>query len=191
MAQRTVGGDVADNAVDTGEPVKVGGKVNTSAQVYADGDRADAQSDTAGHWKTVSRTYTAALSADEGANDSDKTITVATGEEWEIQSIRVELVTTGNAGDRQMTVQVRDGSDDIVFEVTAGLVQAANLTYNYHFAPDVVNITSVLDTSHVSTPFPKLVLPAGYDLRIFDNNAVDAAADDMVIQLLYRSRDVV
>lgn len=40
-ASQPVAGGVADNAVDSGNPVKVGGRVDTTLDTYADGDRAD------------------------------------------------------------------------------------------------------------------------------------------------------
>ena len=130
------------------------------------------------------------LQADEALNDSDKTITVPADEEWAIQSIRVELVTTATAGDRQVVVQIRDGADDVIDEVVAGAVQAASLTRNYHFGAGRSDLTAFRDTDHLETPIQPWVLPAGYDLRIFDNNAVDPAADDMVVQTLILKRIV-
>jgi hypothetical protein len=130
--------------------------------------------------------WTIALVSDETANDSDKTITVTAGQVWQILSIRVELVTTANGLARQIEVQVRDTADDVIFNVTPGLTQAASLTYWYNFAPSLADLSAIRDTNFVMTPFPPtMILPAGYDLRIYDNNAVDAAADDMEIQLLY------
>lgn len=41
-------GNVADNAADSGNPVKVGGRFNASLQVYSDGDRTDLQVDSNG-----------------------------------------------------------------------------------------------------------------------------------------------
>jgi hypothetical protein len=46
-------GNVADNGVDSGNPVKVGGRYNGSAPTYADGDRADLQVDINGNLKTT------------------------------------------------------------------------------------------------------------------------------------------
>lgn len=41
--EATASGNVADNGVDSGNPVKVGGKYNSTKPTYADGDRADLQ----------------------------------------------------------------------------------------------------------------------------------------------------
>lgn len=130
--------------------------------------------------------WTIALESDETLNDSDKTITVPANQLWQILGIRVEFTSTAVVGDRQLAVQWRDDADDIIGEVIPGLVQAASLTYNYQFAPALADLLAIRDSSYLMTPFPPTVfLPATYDLRIWDNNAVDAAADDMIIQLLY------
>jgi hypothetical protein len=47
------GGNVADNAADSGSPVKVGARYNLTPQVYADGDRSDLQSDVNGNLKVA------------------------------------------------------------------------------------------------------------------------------------------
>lgn len=49
-------GNVADNGVDSGNPVKIGGAVHTSTQTYSDGDRADMQMDINGN-EFVRETY--------------------------------------------------------------------------------------------------------------------------------------
>lgn len=45
----TIVGNVADNGVDSGNPVKAGGKYNNSLPTYADGDRGDLQIDDHGY----------------------------------------------------------------------------------------------------------------------------------------------
>lgn len=47
----TVVGNVASDAVDSGNPVKVGLKVNVTSPTFTDGDRADVQGDTNGYLK--------------------------------------------------------------------------------------------------------------------------------------------
>jgi hypothetical protein len=131
------------------------------------------------------------LQADEALNDSDKSFTVPAGKEWTVLSIWVELASTATAGNRQVEVQLQDDSADVVGRLVAGAVQAASLTRNYHFAAGVADMTAFRDTDLISNPLPaRLLLPPGYVVRVFDNNAVDAAADDMVVQMLVGERDV-
>jgi hypothetical protein len=130
------------------------------------------------------------IEADEGADDSDKTFTVSANEEWEVLSIWVELTTDASAGDRQLVVEFQDDAADVIGQVRAGAVQAASNTYYYQFAPNVIDLTAVRDSDYLSTPIPRMILPASYIVRIYDNNAVSAAGDDMVCQMLANVRSV-
>jgi hypothetical protein len=132
----------------------------------------------------------ASLSAEETADDSDKTFTVPTDYEWEVQAVLVEMTTTSTAGDRQLVVEFQDGSSDVVGQVRAGAVQAASLTRYYQFGQGLADLTAFRDTDYLMTPLPKVVLPAGFQVRILDKAAVDAAADDMIVQLMKVARKV-
>ena len=129
------------------------------------------------------------LKVDEAANDSDKTFTVAAGEYWEFLSIWIELITTATATVRQIELEWGDGGD-IIGRLQAGVTQDASLTNNYLFAPGLPDLTSLRDSLFLMTPMPKIILPAGFTLRVFDNNAVDAAADDMVVQAMVQVYDI-
>ena len=136
-------------------------------------------------------TWVLGLQSDETADDSDKTLTVPAGYEWQVLWIWIELTTTAAAGNRQIEIQLRDGADDIIGDFRAGAVQAASLTRYYMFGPALADLTAFRDTDYLMTPLPPTVfLSAGYDIRIFDNNAVAAAADDMVIQMMVAQRAV-
>jgi hypothetical protein len=129
------------------------------------------------------------LQAEEALNDSDKTFTVPAGTEWEILTIYVELATTATVGNRQLAIRFTDGSDDIIGQIRAGAVQAASLTRIYQFGVGLPDLTAFRDTDFLSTPLPDgLVLPAGYKVRILDKAAIDAAADDMDVQMMVRAR---
>ena len=122
------------------------------------------------------------LQADEAADDSDKVLTVPDFAVWRLQSLWVELTSSADVGNRQLEVQIRDDSDDVVARFVAGAGKAASLTRHYLFAPGVPDLTAFRDTDLISNPIPDVYLPAGWDIRIFDNNAVAAAADDMIVQ---------
>ena len=142
----------------------------------------------AGNPVPVEDTWTINLWADEGANDSDKQ-TAATAT-WHVLWIWVELATTATVGDRQLVVQVQDSGADVITELArARAVQAASLTRHYQFAPGVAQDTDFYDTNYLCTPIPvTTILKAGDIIRVFDNNAVDAAADDMVVQMQYGAK---
>lgn len=148
-------------------------------------------SDGAGGWvPAYADSFSPTLVADVTDNDSDKTITVPAATEYQLLSLLVDLVTTATAGDRQLTVLVTTGADVVIAEIPAGVVQAASLTRRYTWAVGNPDLLAFRDTATLLTPLPVLVLPAGYKIRVFDNNAVDAAADDMHVQLLVLSRAV-
>jgi len=114
---------------------------------------------------------------------------VTAAKQWAIQSIRAELTTTGTGGDRQIVVEIQDDSGDVVSQYIAGAVQAASITRIYHFSSSAADLESFRDPNWLSTPLPLLLLPPAYVIRVYDNNAVDAAADDLVVQLLLIERE--
>lgn len=123
------------------------------------------------------------LKVDEAVNDSDKTLTVPSGKTWKIHWIWVELITTATVNNRQIEIEIQDDANDVILRLQAGAVQADSLTRNYLFASGLVDLTAFRDTSYLTTPLPDgFVLPSGYIVRVYDNNAV--AADDMVIQMM-------
>lgn len=128
------------------------------------------------------------LKADEATNDSDKSFTVPAGKMWELTSIWVELISTATGGNRQMTVEVQDSGADVVMAVAAGAVQADSVTRNYMFAPHMPDLTSFRAGDLLMTPIPPLLLSAGFIIRVYDSAAIDAAADDMVVQMLVNER---
>ena len=124
------------------------------------------------------------LISDVAANDSDKSFTVPANYQYHILSVFVTLVTTATVGDRQMVVEAQTGAAALIGQQRAGAVQAASLTYYYQFSPSCADLTAMRDATYLSTPLPLLLLPATYVLRVYDNAAVDAAADDMSVQIL-------
>ncbi len=122
--------------------------------------------------------------SDVATNDSDKTITAAQSEGFRILSGNVNLITTATAGARQMEVHVRDAAGVIVYKVSAGTTQIASLTHDYTLLPGGVRNTTLVN-SELIIPLPiDLVMLPGWDIRVFDSAAIDAAADDMLIQLV-------
>ena len=94
-------------------------------------------------------------------------------------------------GDRQIVIEIQDSGTDVIGQVRANVVQAASLTRYYMFAASLANLDDFYDTDWLMTPLPPgLILQGGDILRVYDNNAVDAAADDMVVQAQYASRAV-
>jgi hypothetical protein len=135
--------------------------------------------------------WTPSLQSDEAANDSDKTFTVPASTQWKIKWIWVEYISDGNAGNRELVVEIQDAAADVIARVKVGIVQAASVTRYYMLAPNVVELTAFRGTAaadYLSTIMPEWVLPAGYIVRVWDSVAVSAAGDDMVCQVGIESR---
>ena len=136
------------------------------------------------------------LHADETLNDSDKSISVVSvpadlgAIEWQVQWIWVELTTTDDQGDRQLVIEIQDVATDVIGQIRAGVVQAASLTRYYMFSPQVAGMAAFIDTDFLTTPIPPFFLKQGDIIRIYDNNAVAVAADDMIVQIQYAGRSV-
>jgi len=131
------------------------------------------------------------LQSDETANDSDKTFTVPADTEWQVLWVWVEYTSTATVGDRQLVMELQDDSNDVIGQIRVGATQAASLTYYYTIGPALADLDAVRDGDWIMTPhMPTIVLPAGYQVRIYDNNAVAAAADDMVVQMMTAERTV-
>lgn len=128
------------------------------------------------------------LQINEDLNDTDKVFTVPANVTWEILCIWVELITTATVGNRQMDVVFRDAAPDDIGQARAGAVQAASLTRKYTFAPHAADLTSFRDTDFLMTPLPRIILPATFSVRVVEGAAVDAAADDMDVQMLVMER---
>lgn len=124
------------------------------------------------------------LKSDAALNDSDKSWTVPAGEYWKILSLRAVLISTATAGNRQMCIEITDGTN-VILRIIPGGNQAASLTRNYNFAIGMAHLTAFIDTTHITSPLPsELILLPGYTIRVYDKAAVDAAADDLSIYMM-------
>lgn len=139
----------------------------------------------------VRDTWEPRVVSDTTTNDSDKTITVTAAEQWHILSVYVKLATSADVGNRQLVLQLQNSAGTVVDEMRAGAVQAASATYYYAFHPGGANMTTVIDSDFLTTHIPPTwILAPGDKIRLFDNNAVAAAADDMEIRLRVNARSV-
>jgi len=134
--------------------------------------------------------WTPILYSDEALNDSDKSFTVPAGYETRFKWVWVEFTSDINAGNRQLEIQIQDGAADVIGIVRAGIVQAASLTRYYLFAQQVTELVAFRDTDLLSTIMPEWILPAGYIVRIWDNKAISAAGDDMIVQIGVEARAI-
>lgn len=130
----------------------------------------------------------AAIHEDTDPNDSDKVIIVPDDEEWEILSISAILQSTATVGNRRMAAEVRTPSSGFhLMSAIAQATQAASLTRTYTFASGVVNMTAFV-SNFLTVSMPSLVVPPVGRIRIYDVAAIDAAADDLTVRMLYINR---
>ena len=140
----------------------------------------------------TSDNWRVSLVSDEVLNDSDKVVyTCPADTEAQVLWIWIEFTTTADQGDRQIVVQVQDAANDVIGEWRAGAVQAASLTRYYMFAASMADLMAFRDADWLMTPLPPgTLLQEGDQLRVYDNNAVAANADDMIVQVQIATRTI-
>lgn len=124
--------------------------------------------------------YQRFTATDVAANDSDKTITVPTGQTWLVSNIFVTNVTSADVGNRQITVLVADPAAVALGNVKADSVQAASTTEYYSFTP-VAGIATEAPAGYHYASLPSFILDAASTIRVYDSAAVAAGADDMTV----------
>ena len=131
---------------------------------------------------------------DAALNDSDKSFTVPTGKIWVLKYIRGELTATATVGNRILMVNITNGTS-VVYTRWAGTNIAATqvgiIEMHFDSFSDEFAIDSLVPTSTVARGIGvcSMVLPAGYVVRVLDNGAIDAAADDLTVVLHYVEYD--
>jgi hypothetical protein len=123
---------------------------------------------------------------DDSAANS-KSFTVPAGKTWEIFAVYVEYTSQGTAGNRQVEVQVLDGSSNICMRERAGAVQAASLTNYYEFSPSLPRETA-FTASMINCPLPWMIVDEGFVLKVYDSAGI-AAGDTCKVRFLYSERD--
>lgn len=121
-------------------------------------------------------------------NNSDKTFTIPSGVQRKLLYARIRLITTATAGNRRIRVQVRDFNDDILYDVVAINVQVASTTEFYTLGQFDRPSEDVATFHYLPIPV-NLWLREGYDIRVFDDTAVAALADDLRFIGVFEERD--
>ena len=122
--------------------------------------------------------------SDTNLNDSSKDFVVPSNTNYRLLYGNVNYVSTATVGDRQLELQILDGSSNIVYKVSAGVVQAASLTVDYSFVPGAVREGTVFNGELIVPIVSDLYIPSAFTIRVIDSAAVDAAADDMIVRLM-------
>ena len=136
---------------------------------------------------------------DATADDSDKTFTVPAGKVWSVLSIEASMICSATVGNRYLGVDITNGAAKVFSSALTGAV-AASAVCGIYLAPGSppssgtpykVNLASgvqetVCTRDTIPTP---MLLPAGYVVRVWDEAAIDAAADDLTVALHYIEYD--
>jgi hypothetical protein len=125
------------------------------------------------------------------ADNSNKTFTVPANREWQILRVFVKYSSTATVGNRQVGYRMETAGGVTIARYLASVVQAASLVRYYQFAPGCADLLGFRDTDmlNINIGVGEL-MSATQVLRVWDNKAIAAAADDMDVHLLYAERTV-
>jgi len=132
-------------------------------------------------------------SRDATLNDSDKSFTVPPGKVWEPVYIAATLQCTATVGNRGLVVRIYDSGGNLVGTTSSVASTAAsqNAAIDVGFGNGIsgtgakANVLQISINNGLQTVLPKIYMTAGMYFRVCDPNAVDAAADDLTVELHY------
>lgn len=101
-------------------------------------------------------------------------LTVPTNRLFEIFAIAFQWTATANAGNRNVTVRIRNRNGDVIFQRQSQRVQVANETIRYVWAPGMPDETDVL-AFQLLQPMPLLQIEEAGIVDIRDVASIDAA----------------
>jgi len=125
-------------------------------------------------------------------NDSDKSFTVPAGKLWHMKLVHAGLTATATVGTRLLQMRIAaDGTNSLgIFgqvSVTASQSGAVNYGFNSVFDDAVVAQVGYNNMQNIGCS--EVILTAGAVIRVYDQAAIDAAADDMTVVLHYVEYD--
>jgi len=119
---------------------------------------------------------------DVAVDDSDKTIAVPAGERWELLGVYADLTTTATVGTRQLEIAIATATG-ILVRLEFGETQIASIT-NKRYAAALGLVTEAhIAGEMIFAQLPTLHLVEGDTIRVFDSAGIDAAADDLIVQV--------
>jgi len=130
---------------------------------------------------------------DVALNDSDKSFTVPTGKMWMPHYIRARLTASATVGSRYLNCRFKPDGTNVQFispnvPATATQVAVLLLVHNQPYNNTNILTNDVGDGVNASTSYlipQDICLPAGGVIQILDYAAIDAAADDLSIDIFY------
>jgi len=121
-------------------------------------------------------------------NDSDKSFTVPVGKIWKMNGIYYLLAASATVGNRVPKISIApDGTNYLAWFTGLAVAASATATGMMTFdgiTDDFVNMFTI------SQGVMPVILNAGSVIRVWDNAAIDPAADDLTVVLHYVEYDV-
>ncbi len=102
------------------------------------------------------------------------TLTVPTDRLFELFAIAFQWTASSNAGNRNVTVRIRNRNGDVLFQRVSQRVQVADESIRYVWAPGMPDETDVL-TFQLLQPMPLLQIEEAGIVDIRDVSSIDAA----------------
>lgn len=133
---------------------------------------------------------------DDTTNNSDKSFTVPTGKVWDMKMLLASFVASADVGNRILLVTITDGTK-VIWASRPSAAIAATTAASYYINTQATDANTRRLISDVGTAsavaggdiWPRLLLMAGYVVRIYDAAAVAVAADDLTVVLHYMEYD--
>lgn len=106
--------------------------------------------------------------------NADNSYTYTARRPLAVRWLHVVYTSTATAGNRLVTMTIKDADGNNRYSIRSGAVQAASLVRHYSFQPGVYRETAFVN-NEIQVAIAEGILEAGWTLTIADENAVDAA----------------
>jgi len=91
-----------------------------------------------------------------------------------VRWLHVLYTSTATAGNRLLSMTIKDAAGNTMYSIRAGTTQAASLARHYVFQPGIYRETAFVN-NEIQVAIAPGILEAGWSLTIADENNVDAA----------------
>ena len=127
---------------------------------------------------------------DATANDSDKTLTVPDGHTYVLKQGFIKYASSADVGNRVLTIEIQDAAGNTVWvaeQLDADKMEASKTHYfRLHPNSRIIDKEGAANYHTIFTfPLaPDFVMLEGWTIRVWDYEAIAAAADDMEVSFI-------
>jgi len=109
--------------------------------------------------------------------------TVLGGTDQYLNSACCQFTSNATVGNRQIVLQILDSASNVMYQFSAGIVQAASLVRIYCFMSGVAREAAFVNGElNIPIPFDAIV-PQNGSVKVFDSANVAAGGDTMVVSI--------